>query len=278
MPVLLCLVHANINACFLIAFVLFKILVRETKKIKNYNNIAYRFFLVNRYFLVIFILNSNVLQAFVTFTVRFINVSYFPFKSRTFRASPVLRYSNHLTFSCNDDGNHLLYKTIHVTFNVFTYMHDLVFIQMTCEDLYPDLFYITSYCIPLKCTMLWISKELIKFLSCILWLFGSTSWAELFANSSLKLWAGGMMGHGPAFVILMKRQVNCLSVPVLILNPCAASSRATTTTTFPWFLNYYVYVLSFLNTRLHPWLHPFQNESSTMCVCAQVELSVWVGE
>ncbi len=44
MPVLLCLVHANINACFLIAFVLFKILVRETKKNKNYNNIAYRFF------------------------------------------------------------------------------------------------------------------------------------------------------------------------------------------------------------------------------------------
>ncbi len=147
------------------------------------------FFLVNRYFLVIFILNSNVLQAFVTFTVRFINVSYFSFKCRTFRASPVLRYSNHLTFSCNDDGNHLLYKTIHVTFYVFTYMHDLVFIQMTCEDLYPDLFYINSYYIPLKCTMLWISKELIKFLSCILWLFGSTHHEQ--SSLLILLWSSG---------------------------------------------------------------------------------------
>lgn len=92
-------------------------------------------FLVNRYFLVIFILNSNVLQASVTFTVHFINVSYFSSECRTFRASPVLRYSNHLTFSCNDAGNHLSYKTIHVTFNVFAYMHDLVFIQITCDDI-----------------------------------------------------------------------------------------------------------------------------------------------
>lgn len=148
---------------------------------------------------------------------------------------------------------------------------------MIFVSVHPYLFYLNSYYIPLKCTMLWINKvSQLYFMA----LWKHTSGAEFFANSSLKLWAGGMMGHCPAFVILMKRQANCLSVPLLIPNPCAASPRAITitTTTFPWFLNDYVYVPSFLNMRLHPWLHPFQNESSTMCVCAQVELSVWVGE
>lgn len=108
-------------------------------------------------------------------------------------------------------------------------------------------------------------------------LWKHTSGAELSANPSLKPWAGGMMGHGPAFVILMKRQANCLSSPSpQILHPSAASPRAIIiTTTFPWFFNYYIYVPSFLNLRLHPWLHPFQHESSTTCVCAQVCLCGW---
>lgn len=35
-------------------------------------------------------------------------------------------------------------------------------------------------------------------------LWKHTSGTELSANPSLKLWAGGMMGHGPAFVFLIK--------------------------------------------------------------------------
>lgn len=47
----------------------------------------------------------------------------------TFRPFPVQWYSNHLTFSCNDVGSLSLYRN-HVTFKVFTYVEDLVLIQM----------------------------------------------------------------------------------------------------------------------------------------------------